>query len=146
MTTVKSFFKGFETYQILLTVIFAIYIIFDIKTPVFFQNSIIGNLLVVVLAISIFMNSNPVLGILAVLGAYQYIMRSVKIKMNYPLTRYDEKEKTNVRNFIDVNQFPQTLEEEMVHNMAPLVSHAPAENSDYLPVMNNIDFTQPSDI
>jgi hypothetical protein len=77
----------------------------------------IGKIVVVLVALMLFAYSNPVLGVLALLVAYQLIKgASVKTGMA-GLEEYYPTEAKKWTPFTPTHQFPYTLEQEVVKNM-----------------------------
>jgi hypothetical protein len=80
-------------------------------------DSTIGKIVVVIVALMLFAYSNPVLGVLALLVAYQLIKgASVKTGMA-GLEEYYPTEAKKWSPFTPTHQFPYTLEQEVVKNM-----------------------------
>lgn len=106
--------------QLALSVLFVIYLVMGYKMPegvATMVDSTIGKILVVLVALMLFAYSNPILGVLALLVAYQMIKgASVKTGMA-GLEQYYPTEQKKWSPFNQTNQFPYTLEQEVVKNM-----------------------------
>jgi hypothetical protein len=106
--------------QLVLAVLFALYLIMGYQMPegvATMVDSTIGKIVVVVVALMLFAYSNPVLGVLALLVAYQLIKgASVKTGMA-GLEEYYPTEAKKWSPFTPDNQFSYTLEQEMVKKM-----------------------------
>ena len=79
MKYLKKLAKAEKKHELLLAVIFIIYLLFDIQTPHILAkpiDSLTGNIVVVLLAVSMFIYTNHLLGILALVVAYTLISRS----------------------------------------------------------------------
>ena len=80
-------------------------------------DSPIGKVVVVLVALMLFAYSNPILGVLALLVAYQMI-KSASIKTGMAgLEQYYPTEQKKWSPFTPAHQFPYTLEQEVVKNM-----------------------------
>jgi hypothetical protein len=80
-------------------------------------DTTIGKITVVIVALMLFAYSNPVLGVLALLVAFQLI-RSSSIKTGMAgLEEYYPTETKKWSPFTPAHQFPYTLEQEVVKNM-----------------------------
>jgi len=123
MNSLSSLFKKENMGQLLLTILFLIYLIMGYKTPEPLANlidTLPGKIAVIVIALSLFVSVNPVLGVLGLLVAYDLIKRSGKETGNYAIEHYlPTQEKVNSQ-FTAFNQFPYTLEQEIVKKMAPI--------------------------
>ena len=129
--------------EILLGILFILYILFNKKTPApidTYFDTLGGNLLVTFMALVIFLNCNPVIGILAFIAAYLLVVRSIPINKIYQ-NKTDLVTHTvhsNPQDFPKYNDFPISLEEEMVEKMAPLVKYPSTTQSSYKPALNKI--------
>lgn len=171
----KSFKKSFDHFvsekpsQLSLGVIFVIYILFNVQTPDFLAemiDNIFGKVLVIVIAAVLFMKTNPVIGVLGFVVAYQIIKTSSVATGTYGMKHYlpSESSKMNeMRSFNDESVAPPAimhqmkscgcsgtcscltvaktnfngaLEEEMVDKMAPLVIKGPDSKLEYKPVLD----------
>jgi hypothetical protein len=106
--------------QLFLAVLFALYLIFGYKLPngvASMIDSTIGKIIVVIVALMLFAYSNPILGVLALLVAYQLI-KGASIKTGMAgLEQYYPTEAKKWSPFTPTHQFPYTLEQEVVKNM-----------------------------
>ena len=106
--------------QLALSVLFVIYLVMGYKIPegvATMVDSPIGKVVVVLVALMLFAYSNPILGVLALLVAYQMI-KSASIKTGMAgLEQYYPTEQKKWSPFTPAHQFPYTLEQEVVKNM-----------------------------
>ena len=157
MKILKSVIKTEQQHQLLLTVVFIIYILFDIQLPHVLANmvdSLTGNIVVALLALSLFVYTTPMLGILGFIVAYIMVTRSSSKKGSALNKKYIPSEKSKMNNFIKYNEatefskyneYPRTLEEDMVAQMAPLVKPAENDTSSFKPVLDNDNHAAPID-
>lgn len=141
MLSVRGLIKAEKKHQILLSMVFVIYILLNVQTPKMlagFIDNLVGNIVVILVALTILMNSHPVVGVLALVVAYELIKRSSVSTGTYAITNYLSSEKAKVEDFAEYNDFPVTLEEEVVSKMAPLVRNDDAPNSEYKPVLDDL--------
>ena len=91
-----------------------------------------------------FLTSGPLVGVIMILVAYELYRRSgsgfnkntmVDKMLNAPSKSYD-----NNASLSAMNQFPITLEEEVIHNMIPLVKGDMGPKT-YKPTMSDFDGT-----
>jgi hypothetical protein len=106
--------------QLLLAGLFVLYLVMDFKTPDSLApmiDSNIGKIAVILVAIMLFAYSNPILGVLGLLVAYQLI-RGASIKTGMAgLEEYYPTEEKKWSPYSPAHQFPYTLEQEVVKNM-----------------------------
>ena len=146
MKNLNDLFKAEKRHQLMLGVVFVIYILMNVQTPrtlAELVDNLYGNIVVVVIALSVFTQSNPVVGILAMVAAYELIKRSNVGTGNHAIRNYLPSDKSKVMDFSRYNDFPVTLEEQVVKKMAPLVKHDAPPNSNYKPVLNALHDASP---
>ena len=81
MRLLRDLMKTEQKHQLLLGLLLAIYLLFNIETPKPLADLVdtpIGNVVVVLLALSVFISSGPLVGILAFIAAHCLIKRSSK--------------------------------------------------------------------
>ena len=144
--------------QLILGIVFFFYILFNVQTPELLATpleSIFGKVIVFAVAAVVFMKTNPVVGVLGFVVAYQMVKTASITTGRYAMRQYlpSEENKINeMRSFNVVEPtsevapvsistsgsgivLPGTLEEEMVDKMAPLVINE-SSNLDYKPVLD----------
>jgi hypothetical protein len=139
MESFDSLFKKQNMGQVILLILFIIYLLAGYKTPELLArgiDTIIGKIVVVVVAILLFCKCNPILGVLGFVVAYVLIRRSEMKTGTYALERYMPTEEKKASNLTAFNQFPYTLEQEMVSKMAP-IEHTVYEPSSFVPLLDN---------
>jgi hypothetical protein len=138
---------GRSVAQVILGVLFVLYLIMDYPTPLLvasFVNSIAGKVIVLILFLSLFFFSHPILGILGLFVAFELIRRASSQRGGSALfsgsSLFSGSGDTSDRAsfFSASNQFPYTLEEEVVKNMTPNVTGMDiAPEASYLPLLDN---------
>jgi hypothetical protein len=119
----QNSFKKKNMGEILLATLFIVYLIMGYKTPTVLANVIdttYGKVLVVLVALMLFAYTNPILGVLGFFVAYNLIMKSEIVTGTYGLNNYMPTEQKKYTALTSYNQFPYTLEQEVVKKMAPL--------------------------
>ena len=142
MKNLKKLIATENRHQIILGVVFLIYIVASVPTPDFLAqmvNTSVGTAIVVILALSMLGCCNPIVAVLGLIAAYELVKRSGNAA---PMAMVPS-EVTKLAQMERYNEFPKTLEEEMVQKMAPLVSHPPAPGANYKPVLNDIQDAAP---
>ena len=118
----KNLFKlkdlSFKSQDLLLTLVFVIYLISNAKIPLMLEKMIdttSGNIVIIILALIVMIKFNPVVGVLGLLVAYE-LMRRSSISNSNILLRQNEMEVLNKE------LKKTTLEEEMVGQVKTYVS------------------------
>lgn len=157
MKILKSVIKTEQQHQFFLTVVFIIYILFDIQLPHVLANmvdSLTGNIVVSLLALSLFMYTTPMLGILGFIVAYVMMTRSSSKGGQVLNQKHIPSEKSKMKNLVKYNEasefskyndYPDTLEEEIVSKMAPQVNPPENDTSSFKPVLDNDNHAAPID-
>lgn len=146
-----ALFKNVSKIDAGLFVLFLVYLLLPIQTPVAvspFVDSPLGMLVLFAITLYLFFYRNPLLGVVFIFVAYEVLRRSASymgignngvrtsLVMQYTPT---EAKKEEVLQSLNPPQ-PETLEEEVVSKMAPVgVSEInPIVNSSFSPVAENI--------
>lgn len=121
MKEFSSLFKKENMGQLILSILFVIYLIMGYNTPMSLAELIdtpVGKIAVIIVALCILSTSNPILGILALFVAYELIRRS-SIALRGELKNFipSESKKSDQFSAFNQNEFPYTLEQEMVGKM-----------------------------
>lgn len=158
----QSFKKSFDHLvseapsQLILGVIFVFYILLNIQTPDVLAepiDTVFGKVLVVAVAAVIFMKTNPVVGVLGFVVAYQLIKTASVVTGAYALKHYMPSESSKLCELQTFNeeqittQTPEqtaeaatnlsgSLEAEMVEKMAPLVMYGGESELEYKPILD----------
>ena len=137
---IKDMLKPKKARETLLLIVLVVYIIAKVDTPMPLAklvDNVYGNAAVSILALAFFMKTKSVAGVLAIVAAYELIKRSSVKAGSHALRNYVPCEHKKLADFKKYNEFPITLEEEIIAKMAPLVKHAPAANAEYKPVLSD---------
>ena len=149
----SSLFKKENAGELVLAILFIIYLIMGYKTPepvASMLDSLVGKIVMFVIVIYMFMNHNAVLAVLALFVAFDLIRRSsattggtMTIKQ---LKQFAPSEKNKMSQFTAFNQFPYTLEQEVIKKMAPIVKPGTSiSKASYKPLLENLYDASPLD-
>ena len=142
MNSFSSLFQKEHIGELLLAILFIIYLIMGYKTPQPVANvvdTIVGKIAVFAVVIYMFSNSNPILAILTLMVAFDLVRRSYIATGNYGINNYMPSEGTKMDQFTAMNQFPYTLEQEMVKRMAPIIPTGTSmKKASYKPLLDNL--------
>ena len=117
-----SVYKTARKHEILLTVLLILYIVLNVPTPNViapYVDTPLGNIVIVLFALSFFMHSHAVVGVLGLFAAYMLIRRSSS-SGSFAVEAYVPSEERKSEELSAYNQFPVTLEEQIVALRAPL--------------------------
>ena len=126
--------------QLVLVVLFIIYLVMGLKMPDQIANIIdssAGKIVVALIALLLFGYSNPILGILGILVAYQLIKASSEKTGMAALEQFYPTEEKKWSPFTAIHQFPYTLEQEVVKEMASQKFNANFVKAPYRPMLDD---------
>lgn len=128
--------------EFILIVLMIVYLILGFKTPDLIAtmiDNLVGKVVIFFIVIYLFMYSNPILAVLAALVAFDLMRRSNDATGLGALQAYAPTEQKKMSQFTAFNQFPYTLEQEVVAKMAPIVrSGSSLTSASYKPVLDNL--------
>ena len=135
--------------QLVLSVLFVIYLVVGYKMPegiAVLVDSTVGKIGVVVVALMLFAYSNPILGVLALLVAYQMI-KGASIKTGMAgLEEYYPTEQKKWTPFTPAHQFPYTLEQEVVKKMTTQKFNTEYVKAPFKPILDDTHDASPLSI
>lgn len=126
--------------QLLLVILFIIYLIMGFKMPdpvATMIDSSAGKVVVALVALLLFGYSNPILGVLGIMVAYQLIKSSSEKTGMAALEKYYPTEEKKWSPFTPTHQFPYTLEQEVVKQMAPQKFNSNYVKAPYRPMLDD---------
>jgi hypothetical protein len=127
-------------YQLVLVVLFIIYILLDIKTPenlAYLFDNMYGQIFLILGALALFLNSHPVVGVLGFFVAYEIIRRSSISTGTYGMEQYMPTEEKKSAELQQMNTYTKSVEEEVIDNMIPLVGPSDNTTPSYKPVLDD---------
>lgn len=142
MDSFTELFKKEHRGEFILIILIIIYLILGFKTPEIIAvmiDNIIGKVIIILIVIYLFIHANPILAVLAALVAFDLMRRSNDVTGLGALDAYAPSEKKKMSQFTAFNQFPYTLEQEVVAKMAPIVRSGLSINPpSYKPLLDNL--------
>ena len=146
MQSVNSLFKQENSGQMMVAVVLMIYVLVDVKTPDSLAeliDTVYGQIVIILGALALFSNSHQLVGILGLFAAYLLVVRSSKTTGSFAVEHLMPSEENKYDEMIEANSpVPQSLEEDVVKNMVPLVRDMPNGEQSYQPVLDStIDST-----
>ena len=127
--------------QSLLLVLFVIYIIFNIPTPepiASMIDSTFGYVVIIVLFAFMAVNLNPLVTLVGIFAIYLLFKRSSISTGSLAMTKFLPSEHIKTQHLSAFNQFPVTLEEEVVQQMAPFQPGPAMGPKTFTPVLNDL--------
>jgi hypothetical protein len=113
-----------------------------LKTPEPIANlidTLVGKIAILIIVLYLFMNANPILAVLSLFVAFDLIRRSSLATGIDALKKYAPSEEKKMTQFTAYNQFPYTLEQEVVAKMAPISkSGLTLTQASYKPLLENL--------
>ena len=149
MNSLKDLFAKKHMPELVLASLFVIYLMMGYQMPeqvARIMDSAVGKIVVVLVALMLFGYSNPVLGILGLLVAYQLI-KSSSVKTGMAgLEKYYPTETKKWTPFTPTHQFPYTLEQEVVKNMATQKFNTEYVKAPFKPILEDTHDAAPLSI
>ena len=147
MEDFSSLLKKERRAELVLVILFILYLVLGLKTPEPIANiidTLVGKIVIFIIVIYLFMHANPLLAILALFVAFDLIRRSDVYTGIDALKKYAPSEEKKSSQFTAFNQFPYTLEQEVVNKMAPIVrTESTLITASYKPMLENLHDATP---
>ena len=142
MESFSSLFKKEHMGELVLVVLFIIYLIMGLKTPepiAGLVDTLAGKILIFVTIVYLFMHVHPILAVLSLFVGFDLIRRSSLVTGIDALQKFAPSEEKKSSQFTAFNQFPYTLEQEVVSKMAPIMkSGFSLSQASYKPLLDNL--------
>ena len=142
MERFSSLFKKEHMGELVLVILFIIYLIMGYKTPepvAGLVDTLVGKIVIFLIIVYLFMNSHPILAVLALFVGFDLIRRSSLATGIDALQKFGPSEEKRSTQFSAYNQFPYTLEQEVVAKMAPIMkSGSSITQSSFKPLLDNL--------
>jgi hypothetical protein len=120
MEFVNELFEKRNMPQLVMIVLFLVYLIMGYKMPDQMASAIdttLGKIMVVMVSLMLFAYSNPILGVIGIMVAYQLIRSAGEKTGTSALNNLYEVDSKKWTPFTETNDYPQTLEQEVVKRM-----------------------------
>ncbi|NBO71803.1 MAG: hypothetical protein EBU66_13485 [Bacteroidetes bacterium] len=146
MDTFRTLMRQEKQHEMVIFVLLILYIVFTPSVPLAlaeYAESTVGQVIVVILAITLFLSTNPVVGILGFLAAYEFIRRSSRATGVYGIETFSPTEERKQQIMTAMNPVSErTLEEELVNslvNIAPNDQNAGlSDGGSFQPVLGDL--------
>jgi len=142
MNSFSNLFLRENLGQLILCILFIIYLLMGTMVPrtvASLIDTIYGKIIIVIVALILFVNFNPILGVLGFIVAYELLRHASMSTGSYGLEKYMPTETKKYSEMTALNQFPYTLEQEVVKKMAPIKqTEETMTPSKFHPVLDNL--------
>jgi len=142
MEAFTSLFKKEHRGELFLAVLLVIYLVMGFKSPEPVANmvdTLIGKVVIFIVIVYLFMYYHPILAILALFAGFDLIRRASLSTGIDALQKFVPTEEKKSSQFTAFNQFPYTLEQEVVAKMAPVMaSGSSLTKASYKPLVDDL--------
>lgn len=131
----KSLMK--DKHHLVLTLLLSVFILFDIKVPLVLAELVdnpIGKIVVAVLSLCL-LSLNALAGVVGLIAAYVLIQRSGDTTGTIATQNYLPTEEQKSTHLSAMNQFPVTVEEEVISKMLPTTNVIDITAPEFKPVL-----------
>ena len=131
----KSLMK--DKHHLVLTALLSVFILFDIKVPLVLADLVdnpIGKIVVAVLSLCL-LSVNALAGVVGLIAAYVLIQRSGDATGSIATQNYLPNEEKKSTHLSAMNQFPVTVEEEVISKMLPSTNQRDLTPPEFKPVL-----------
>tara|TARA_E500000178_G_C16927903_1_gene710289 strand:- start:56 stop:520 length:465 start_codon:yes stop_codon:yes gene_type:complete len=138
--------KKISPIQVIVLILVLVFILYDTSIPTDVEDFIrepFGKFVLLVIVLGSFAGFGVLVGILVMIAAYELLRRAGEThqsKIQSKLMKAPSKVYEDNQSLSAMNQFPITLEEEVIHNMVPLVKGDLGPKT-YKPTVSEIDGT-----
>jgi hypothetical protein len=140
MKNIVKALKKQEPAEIVLGILMIIFLLMGYKMPAsisYVVDSFIGKIVMLLIVVYMFVYTNPILAVLALLVVVNIMMNESNFSASQSI-QYAPSEENKESQFTQYNQFPYTLEQEMVKKMAPIVKPGTTlSKAVYKPILEN---------
>jgi hypothetical protein len=142
MEGLSGLFKKENMGELALAILLIVYLVLGFRTPdavAGMVDTLVGKIVMFVIVIFLFLHANPLLAVLALFVAFDLMRRSSVTTGIDALQKFAPSEEKRTSQFTAYNQFPYTLEQEVVAKMAPMVSAGSSlTQASYKPMLDNL--------
>jgi len=147
MESLTGLFKKEHRGELFLAILLIVYLVMGYKTPESVANvvdTLIGKVVIFIVVVYLFAYYHPILAVLALFVAFDLIRRSTLTTGLDALQKFVPTEEKRTTQFTAFNQFPYTLEQEVVAKMAPIMqSGSSITQASFKPLLENLHDASP---
>jgi hypothetical protein len=142
MESFTGLFNKEHRVELFLAFLLVIYLVMGFKTPDAVANvvdTLIGKVGIFLVVVYLFSYHHPILAVLGLFVAFDLVRRSSMTTGLDALEKYAPSEEKKASQFTAFNQFPYTLEQEVVAKMAPIMQPGSSiSQAPYKPLLDNL--------
>ena len=141
MENVSMIFNKDRMGQLILSILMAIYLVmgYSLPSPVAsIVDSLLGKVIILGIVAYMFKFANPILILLTILVAFDMIRKSYISTGNFGLNNFVPTELLKSQQVSAMNQFPYTLEQEVISKMAPIYNGGSITKATYKPMLEDL--------
>lgn len=133
--------KKMTQFDMVISALLLVYVLFEnirppVKLAIMIDESVLAQILIYLFGLGVTVYYNPIVGALTLFASYEMIRRSKTTTNGEAVYKYLPSQDKTDKTLNALNQFPVTLEEQVVATMAPLVLDGPAGPSSFVPVLD----------
>ena len=128
-----------DKHSLVLSLLLSVFIVFDVEVPLVLAEIIdnpIGKIGVAALALCV-LSQNTMVGVVGIIAAFVLIQRSEQKTGSYGERNFLPSESKKLSHLNAINQFPVTLEEEIIDTMLPMNRNIDLSQPAFKPVLAN---------
>ena len=135
----NTLLKSEKRHEVFLGLLFLTYIISNVASPYWLTlhiDNLYSKVAILLFVLTLFYAVNPIIAMLGLFAAIEFIKRST-LGNRFGLTNQLPAEDDRTFEMMKMNQFPNTLEEEIVKNMDPLIHQGTLGEASYKPILED---------
>lgn len=140
MKNIVKALKKQEPAEVVLGILMIIFLLMGYKIPKsisYVVDSFVGKIVMLLIVVYMFVYTNPILAVLALLVVVNIMMNESNFSAGQAI-QHAPSEENKTSQLTQYNQFPYTLEQEIVKKMAPVVKPGTSiSKASYKPVLEN---------
>ena len=126
-------------HHLLLVILLTLFIVFDVPLPDFVSELVdnpVGKVGVAVVALCM-LSVNPLVGVLSIIAAFVLIQRSSFGTGSFGLNNFLPSENKKNQQLSAMNDFPVSVEEEIISKMLPVANYEDVSPPEFKPVLDD---------
>lgn len=126
-------------HHLLLVILLTLFIVFDVPLPDFVSELVdnpVGKVAVAVVALCM-LSVNPLVGVLSIIAAFVLIQRSSFGTGSFGLNNFLPSENKKSQQLSAMNDFPVSVEEEVISKMLPVANYQDVSPPEFKPVLDD---------
>ena len=138
MEKISELFNKDHMGEFVLSILIIIFCVMRLRIPseiAMVVDSLVGRIVIILMVLYLFLHANPILAVIAAYAAFD-LMRRSSTSSQYAES-LQPSEQTKMSQFTAYNQFPYTLEQEVVKNMTTQTFNTEYVKAPYRPTLDD---------